>query len=239
MPGLGSPPAHPAPRPPREGSSRPQHPRPAVRRAEHLLLLEQNKRYARRTSKSPREGRFFQSAKQRLQRVSTHPGALGAAQLVEGGQIRESQRSPGGVEVGARARGLGSEFLPKFGPRRGAAPTPAPLGKDTRGPGKQAQSRGKRKEPPGRIAGAGACCPPRALVRPMRSGAWLEGSKCPCEGKAVRRGVSPPEISAAARSRRDLFYPPRCGPHPTPHIPRLICGMIRLFAKTELRLRNC
>nr|CAI9701086.1 unnamed protein product [Rangifer tarandus platyrhynchus] len=200
MPGLGSPPAHPAPRPPREGSSRPQHPRPAVRRAEHLLLLEQNKRYARRTSKSPREGRFFQSAKQRLQRVSTHPGALGAAQLVEGGQIRESQRSPGGVE---------------------------------------AQSRGKRKEPPGRIAGAGACCPPRALVRPMRSGAWLEGSKCPCEGKAVRRGVSPPEISAAARSRRDLFYPPRCGPHPTPHIPRLICGMIRLFAKTELRLRNC
>lgn len=107
MPGLGSPPAHPAPRPPREGSSRPQHPRPAVRRAEHLLLLEQNKRYARRTSKSPREGRFFQSAKQRLQRVSTHPGALGAAQLVEGGQIRESQRSPGGVEVGARARGLG------------------------------------------------------------------------------------------------------------------------------------
>ena len=51
-------------------------------------------------------------------------------------------------------------------------------------------------------------------------------------------GVSIPEISAAARSRQDLFYPTRCGPHPTPHIPRLICGRIRTFAKTELRLGN-
>lgn len=79
---------------------------------------------------------------------------------------------------------LGSEFPPKFGPRGGAALTPPPLGKDTRGPVEKAQSRGKRKEPPGRIAGAGASCPPRALVGPMRSGPWLEGSKCPCEGEA-------------------------------------------------------
>lgn len=54
-------------------------------------------------------------------------------------------------------------------------------------------------------------------------------------------GVSspPPEISAAAWSRQDLFYPPRCGPHTTPHIPSLICGRIRTFAKTKLRLRKC
>lgn len=107
MPGPGPPPAHHAPRPPREGSSRPQHPCPAASRAEHLLLLEENKRYERRTSKSSREGGFFQSAKQRLQRASTHPGAPGAAQLAEGGQERESERSPGGVEVGARGKGLG------------------------------------------------------------------------------------------------------------------------------------
>ena len=83
---------------------------------------------------------------------------------------------------------LGSEFPLKFGPRRGAAPTPPPLGKDIRGPGEKAQSRGKRKEPPGRIAGAGASCPPRALVGPMHSGPRLEGSKCPCEGEAEVMG---------------------------------------------------
>lgn len=96
----------------------------------NILLLEQNKRYARRTSKSPREGRFFQSAKQRLQRASTHPGATGTAQLVEGGQISESKRSPGGVEVGARGRALGLFERPRDtsgvlgGRARGGEPGP-------------------------------------------------------------------------------------------------------------------
>ena len=48
---------------------------------------------------------------------------------------------------------LGFEFPLKFGPRRGAAPTPPPLGKDTRGPGEKAQSRGRGKNRPGELLG--------------------------------------------------------------------------------------
>ena len=75
--------------PPRSPSSPPA--------TELLLLLEQNKWYARRTSKSPREARFFQSAKQRPQRASAHLGAPGAAQRGEGGRRARARVPPWGA----------------------------------------------------------------------------------------------------------------------------------------------
>lgn len=111
-PGPGAAPA----RPPRPATAeRGQQPTaassphsPSSPPATEHLLLEQNKWYARRTSKSPREARFFQSAKQRPQRASTHLGVPGAAQRGEGGRRARGRVSPWGGAVGERK---GPRFL--------------------------------------------------------------------------------------------------------------------------------